>query len=148
MRDEHIISILESAPLAEIGEGEMATVRAHIDTCRECWRAYEAAQISASLLRARVAEASEPPPFFQTRVLAALRERRASDEASALGRLWKAAGALVSSMAATVAALAVLTVFAPGPQPATRTQQEDRVVASALNSYSAEEVLFDQGEAP
>ena len=129
----------------------MATLRAHTDTCLECRRAYEAAQISSALLRARIAEASEPPPFFQTRVLAALRERQASDESSALGRLWKATGALVSSMAATVAALALLSVFAPGSQPIMGTQQQEEepvVVASALNSYSAEEVLFDQNEPP
>ena len=144
MRDEHIIDMLESAPLAGLSEREEAAVRAHTATCAECRRAYEAAQISGLLLRERAAETFEPSPFFQTRVMAALRERRTSQEASALVRLWRTTGALVSSMAATVAALAVLTFFAPGTQPAAGTQE----VASAFDSYSAEEVLFDRDELP
>ncbi|HEV2914820.1 MAG TPA: hypothetical protein VGX92_16195 [Pyrinomonadaceae bacterium] len=145
MRDEHIISILESAPPALLGESELEAIRAHTVHCSECRRAYEAAQISALLLRERALETIEPSPFFQTRVMAALRERQASNETPALGRLWKATGALVSSMAATVAALAVLTIFAPVSQPSAGTQEE---IASAFNSYSAEEVLFDQNELP
>lgn len=142
MRDEHIISIIEDAPLSGLSESEMASIRAHTDTCAECRRAFEAAQISTLLLKERVAETIEPSPFFQTRVLAALRERQAVNEPSALRRLWNATGALVSSMAVTVAALVILTLFAPGSQP-TPKQQE---VATAYNSYSAEEVLFDQDD--
>jgi hypothetical protein len=47
-------------------------------------------------------------------------------------------------MAATVAALALLTLFAPGSQPTSGSQE----VASAYNSYSAEEVLFERSEPP
>ena len=144
MRDEHIISIIENAPLSDLSESELANIHAHTDQCVECRRAFEAARISTLLLRERVAETIEPSPFFQTRVLAALRERQAASETSALGRLWNATGALVSSMAATVAALAILTFFAPGSQPTTGPQQ----VASAYNSYSAEEVIFDQSDLP
>jgi hypothetical protein len=142
MRDEHIISIIEDAPLSRLSESELANIRAHADQCAECGRAFEAAQISTLLLRERVAETIEPSPFFQTRVLAALRERQAAQETSALKRLWNATGALVSSMAATVAALVVLTVFAPASQPTSGASE----VASAYNSYSAEEVIFDQGD--
>ena len=144
MRDEHIISIIEDAPLSGLSESELADIRAHTNQCAECLRAFEAAQISTLLLRERVAETIEPSPFFQTRVLAALRERQAAGETSALKRLWNATGALVSSMAATVAALAILTVFAPGSQPTPGPQE----VASVYNSYSAEEVLFDQNQLP
>jgi hypothetical protein len=45
-------------------------------------------------------------------------------------------------MVATVAALAVLTLVIPGGQSVSSTQE-----MSALNSYSAEEVLLDQREA-
>lgn len=144
MRDEHIMSIIENAPLSDLSESELANIRAHTEQCAECRRAFEAAQISTLLLRERVAETVEPSPFFQTRVLAALRERQAAGETNALRRLWNATGALVSSMAATVAALAILTVFAPGSQPTPGTQE----IASAYNSYSAEEVLFDQSDLP
>jgi anti-sigma factor RsiW len=144
MKDEHIISIIEDTPLSGLSESELSIVRAHTDRCAECKRAFEAAQISTLLLKERVAETIEPSPFFQTRVLAALRERQAVNETSALRRLWNATGALVSSMAATVAALVILTLFATGSQPTPRQQE----VVSAYNSYSAEEVLFDEDELP
>jgi hypothetical protein len=142
MRDEHIINIIEQAPLSSLSESDMAKIRAHTGSCAECRRAVEAAQISALLLHEREALTFEPSPFFQTRVLAALRERQAANETFSFKRLWKATGALVSSMAATVAALAILTFFAPGSQPAAGPQE----IASAFNSYSAEEVVFDQAE--
>lgn len=140
MKDAHIISILESAPLAGLGETDLVIVRAHVAHCAECRRAYHAAQISAQLLKERAAQEVELSPFFQTRVLAALRERQASTETSALRRLWKTTGALVSGMGATVAALAVLTFLAPSLEP---TPQQE--VASAFNSYSAEEVILARG---
>ncbi len=145
MRDEHIIGIIENAPLSGLSESELARVRAHTVHCAECLRAFEAAQVSTLLLRERAADTIEPSPFFQTRVLAALRERQAASEASAFRRLWNATGALVSSMAATVAALAILTLFAPDSATTTTGAQE---MASAYNSYTAEEVLFEQADAP
>jgi anti-sigma-K factor RskA len=144
MRDEHIISIIENAPLSGLSGSERAFIRSHTEQCAECRRALEAAQISTLLLKERAAETIEPSPFFQTRVLAALRERPMTNEISALRRLWNAAGALVSSMAVTVAALVILTLFAPGSQSAPEQQE----VVTAYNSYSAEEVLFDQDELP
>ncbi|HEV7860505.1 MAG TPA: hypothetical protein VGO91_17940 [Pyrinomonadaceae bacterium] len=144
MRDEHIINMLETTPLASLGESELATIRTHTGVCPSCRRAYEAARISALLLRERAAETFEPSPFFQTRVLAALREWPATNETSALRRLWQATGALVSSMAVTVAALALLTFIGPSHQPPKGPQG----VASAMNSYSAEEVIFDPHKMP
>lgn len=144
MRDEHIIGIIENEPLSNLSESELAKIRAHTARCLECRRAVEAAQISTLLLKERAAVTFEPSPFFQTRVLAVLRERRAADEAFSFKRLWKATGALVSSMAATVVALVVLTFFAPGAQPVPRPQE----MAPSLDSYSEEEVIFDQDELP
>jgi hypothetical protein len=51
--------------------------------------------------------------------------------------MWRAAGALASSMVATVAALAVLT-FAIPSQVTTVTPE-----TTALSAYSAEEVILD-----
>ncbi|HWS54985.1 MAG TPA: hypothetical protein VN228_12690, partial [Pyrinomonadaceae bacterium] len=93
------------------------------------------------LLRERPASTVEPSPFFQTRVLAALRERRAEEETPALSRLWRAAGALVSSMAAAVALLAVFTVAAPNFGLA----DEGEVVTTASDFYSTE-ALFVPAE--
>ena len=137
MREGHIKDTLDRTPLAALGEEELAAIRSHAEACGECARAYAAARAAASLLEARASEAFEPSPFFQTRVLAALRERQAAGEAWSLGRLWKAAGLLVSSMAATVAVLLALTFV--GPQQATPQQ-----IASA-DTPTAEDVIFDQG---
>jgi hypothetical protein len=137
MKDEHIKDMLDAAPFASFGESELAAMRSHADSCAECGRAYQAARVSASMLRERASQIIEPSPFFQTRVLAALRERQSAGEAWSLGRLWKAAGLLVSSMALTVAALAALAFVAP--QQATMQQ-----VASASDTYAAEDVIFNQ----
>jgi hypothetical protein len=145
MRDEHIISLIEKAPLASLREKELAAIRVHTGHCSDCLRAFQAAQISALLLKERAAEVFEPSPFFHTRVMATLRERQANGSwgnSWALGRMWRAAGSLASTMAATVAALAVLTFFIPG-SPVTSGPQQ---VSLLSNNYSAEEVLLDQSE--
>ncbi len=141
MKEKHITDILDSIPLSELSETDLTAVRTHAAQCSDCTRAYEAAQASAVLLRERAAETFEPTPFFQTRVLAALRERQAQEK-SVFQRMWETTGALVTSMAATVAALAVLTFFVPGIQPVTTTQE----MATASSSYSADEVIFNQDE--
>jgi anti-sigma-K factor RskA len=137
MRDEHIKRLLDEAPLSSLGKAELAAVRAHAEVCEDCRRAVAAAQLSTLMLKARAAETFEPSPFFQTRVLAALRERRAAEEERwTLARLWRSTGLLVSSMAATTAALAVFTFVAPSE--ATVAQDV------AGTTYTAESVIFDE----
>ena len=133
MKEIHIIELLEQAPLARLSESELNTIRAHTSVCQSCAKAYEAAQLSTLLVKERAAETFEPSPFFQTRVMATWRERQ--NVASPL-KMWKAAKALVSAMAATVAALAVLTFVVPDAG----TEFEPR----AANGYSAEEVIMGQ----
>jgi hypothetical protein len=144
MKEAHIIEMLERGPFDSLTADELAAIQTHAAVCSDCQRAYEAARIAALLLKERVAESFEPSPFFQTRVLAALRERRAADEVPALKRLWQTAGALVSTMALTVAALATLTFFAPAN---TQTLTESPTLATAVNNYSAEDVVFTPDEA-
>jgi anti-sigma-K factor RskA len=139
MKDKHIINLLESTSLAELSESDLSEVRAHADECAGCNQAFEAAQIAALLLKERAAETFEPSPFFHTRVMATLRERQAANEQWAWSRMWRAAGALASSMAATVAALAVLTFVIPGQTTVTPE-------TSALSAYSAEEVILNRGD--
>jgi anti-sigma-K factor RskA len=137
MRDEHIRRTLEEAPLSSLGKAELEALRAHADVCADCERAFDAARVSSLMLKARAAEVFEPSPFFQTRVLAQLRERRAAEEGWTLARLWKTAGLLVSSMAATVAALAVFTFVAPPEATAQAT----------VEPYTAESVILDESDA-
>jgi carotenoid cleavage dioxygenase-like enzyme len=141
MKDEHIISLIENTSLASLSENDLTVIRAHAKDCSNCFQAFQAAQVSQLLLKEHAAVQFEPSPFFHTRVFATLRERQAVNDSWAFGRLWRAAGALASSMVATVAALAFLTFVIPDAQVATVSQ------ASSLgNGYSAEEVILDQAQ--
>jgi hypothetical protein len=143
MRDKHIIAMLENTPLASLSATDVAAIRAHTDNCSDCLQAFKAAQVSQLLLKERAALAFEPTPFFPTRVLATLRERRTVNDSWAFARLWRAAGALASSMVVAVATLAVLTFTIPGTQVASGPNAN-----SLPNGYSAEEVILDQGSQP
>ena len=138
MTQQHIIHLLDSAPLASMSESEITMIRAHAEICVTCERAYEAAQLSALLIKERATEKIEPSQFFQTRVLAAVREQQADNRVPAFRRLWRSAGALVSSMAVTTAALAALSFLAP-----IQTPQETAV---ALSPYTTEAVVFDPNQ--
>jgi hypothetical protein len=140
MKENHIIDLLENRSFASLNESERTVIQAHAANCLSCARAYEATQIASSLLRVRAREVVEPSPFFHTRVMAALRERQ--NEVPAFKRLWQAAGALVSSMTATVALLAVLSFVIPG------TQTSGTAQALVSNGYSAEEVILNQNDLP
>ncbi len=141
MINEHVIGMLESKRFGRLDENDRAQIHAHAQACDSCRRAFEAAQVSALLLQERAAEDFEPPPFFQTRVLAALRERQSANETWAWSRLWRTAGGLASSMVATVATLAVLSFVVPS------TQNADSQSPSA-NAYSTESVVFDEKAVP
>ena len=136
MRDEHIIGLIENTSLASLSENDLTVIRAHAKECSNCFRAFEAAQVSLRLLKEHAAVEFEPSPFFHTRVLATLRERQAVNDSWAFGRLWRAGGALASSMVATVATLAFLTFVIPDTQLATVSQA----------GPSAEEVILDQAQ--
>lgn len=142
MKDNHITEILDSKPFASLSETEMVSIRTHVASCTSCSRAYDAAQISALLIKERADEAAQNSldanPFFQTRVMAAWRERQEMN-VSALRRLWNATGALVGTMAATTAALAVLTFVVPSSETTSQT-------TATLVPYSAESVVLDQSD--
>ena len=136
MKEKHITEVLDNASIANLSEFELNEVRIHVKSCASCRNAYEAARLSAVVIKSRAQVTIEPSPFFQTRVLAALREQQAVDSVPAMFRLWKSARALVSSMAVTTAALAVLSFVLPGPAVA-----DDQTVSA----YSVESVLMEQG---
>jgi len=141
MKDKHIIDILEKGPWASLTESEVRTITAHTAICAACRSAFEAARVSTLLVKERAAETMEPSPFFQTRVLAALRERQAKNNLPVFARLWKSAGMLVSSMALTTAALAAFSFLAPAA--GTGTSQN---TVTDLSPYSAEAVVFNQDQ--
>jgi hypothetical protein len=134
--NKHITEILDNASTAALSENELNEVRAHALECGPCRSAYEAARLSAVVLKSRAQAAIEPSPFFQTRVMAALREQREAESVPAFSRLWKSAKVLVSSMALTTAALGVLTFALPGTAAVADEQ--------AVSAYSAESVIMGQ----
>src|SRR5215217_3351764 len=134
--NKHITEILDRASIAMLSESELNEIRAHALECMSCRDAFEAARLSAVVIKSRVEATIEPSPFFQTRVMAALREQQAVETVPAMLRLWKSAKALVSTMAVTTAALAVVSFMQPS-QPATAPDQ-------AASVYSAYSVIMDQ----
>jgi anti-sigma factor RsiW len=142
MPNQHIIALLEEKPVGQLSADEMAAIESHVATCGDCLRAYRAARISATLIAARAAEGHTASPFFKTRVMAAIRDRRLSPEPAAWLRIWRAAGAMVLAMTTLVVVLIGLTVFnyplAAPPAP--------EAVASQ-NSYSPDALVFGQDEA-
>lgn len=143
--DKHIIVLIESAPLAGLSDADLTAIRTHTDDCSDCRKAFKAAQVSTLLLKEHAAQSFEPSPFFNTRLLATLRERQANlswTDVWAFGRMWRAAGALASSMVATVAVLAVLTFVIPANQVSSGPQ----ALSSLPNNYSAEDVMLYQNE--
>jgi hypothetical protein len=136
MKENHITEILESTPLGNLSDSDVKTIRTHAQVCEPCRRAYAAATISTLVIKERVKQTIEPSPFFQTRLMAAWREQQATENVPAIFRLWKSAGALVSSMALATVALAALSFMAPATQ--TPLPQE------TASAYSAESVIFDQ----
>ena len=139
MNNKHIKEILDNTPLRNLSKIELESIQIHVETCAACRRAYAAAQLSALLITGRAAEAEQNAlnanPFFQTRVLAAWREQQTAAGWS-LSRLWRATGAIVASMAATTAALAALTFFAPAADIVNQP-------TAAVVPYSAETVVFE-----
>ncbi|MDQ3473720.1 MAG: hypothetical protein M3447_08285 [Acidobacteriota bacterium] len=140
MKDQHIISLIENTSFGSISESDLETIRAHAAVCDACESAFAAARLASVMLQERTAETFAPSPFFQTRVMAHLRERQAENTWS-WDRIWRATGALASSMVASVAALAVLTFVIPDS-----STTGELVNASTRNTYSVEEVILNPGD--
>ena len=142
MPDSHIIRTLEEKPFDSLSGDDIASVESHIAICDECRSAYDAARIAAGLLQARTAETVDVGPFFKTRVMAAIREGRLSAEEPPLVRMWRAAGALVSTMAVLLVMLTGMTIFSASPD----SQIDVKTMAASQNLYSPEYVVLERGD--
>ena len=117
MKNEHILDILDEKAFSEFSQAEKEVIKSHTIKCSACLHAYESAKITSILLKTNNTESFEPPPFFQARIMANLREKQSKiSPLFAFARMWKASGTLVALMITTVLALIVLTVFAPSYQ--------------------------------
>ena len=143
MKDLHIISLLEEYPFSQISDRERARIEMHVANCADCRRALASAQISAAMLSARAAETIEPSPFFQTRMMAAIREQQREREPLTLFNLWKAAQAFVIPMIALIVILGSLTFWSLSASQSTPSVQP----TGNPNPYSAESVVFGEDNA-
>ena len=134
--NKHITEILDRASIAMLSESELLEIHVHTMDCMSCRDAFEAARLSAVVIKSRAETTIEPSPFFQTRVMAALREQQAVESVPAMLRLWRSAKVLVSTMAVTTAALAVVSFIQPS--------QTTPVVDQTASAYSAYSVIMDQ----
>ncbi|HYV82656.1 MAG TPA: hypothetical protein VE931_04020 [Pyrinomonadaceae bacterium] len=134
--NKHITEILDRASIAMLSESELLEIHVHTMDCMSCRDAFEAARLSAVVIKSRAETTIEPSPFFQTRVMAALREQQAVESVPAMLRLWRSAKALVSTMAVTTAALAVVSFTQPS--------QTTPVLDQTASAYSAYSVIMDQ----
>ena len=138
MKSNHITDILDSADLNNLSQSDSAQIQSHTADCGNCRRAYQAARVSSVLLRAHAAETFEPSPFFQTKVMAALREMQAANPVASFWRWWQASSLVVAAMLIAVVGLVVLTLFAPN------TLNESQERATAWDDYSTETVILNQ----
>jgi len=141
MKENHIVNLLERRSLGSLSVAELERVKAHTAACPECLLAYQAAQASLLLLQERASVIVEPPPFFQTKVLAAIREQKLSSKRLRFSRLWQTARPLVASMGALVVLLLALTFFNNSEPPT-----EPSNVAS-VNDSAPEWVIVDSDDA-
>lgn len=141
MPDKHIIRTLEEKPFDSLSGDDIASIESHIALCNECKSAYDAARVAAGLIQARSAETVDVGPFFKTRVMAAIRERRLSPEEAPLVRMWRAAGALVSGIAVLLVILVGMTIFSKSSDSTT-----EMTMAASQNLYSPEYVVLEPGD--
>lgn len=144
MNDKHITEVLDSVALAALSPSELDEIRAHARDCEPCNSAFAAAQLSALVIKERAQAVIEPSPFFQTRVMAALREQQATESVPALLRLWKSARGLVSSMALTTAALAALSFMVSTPATTTTDQTVALTAESVILGQDADDLTYEQ----
>jgi hypothetical protein len=142
VRENHIIKLLEEKPLGSLTASELDIVKAHTAGCSNCLRAYEAARASLLMLQERTSAIVEPSPFFQTKVMAAIREQNLAPKRLEFLKMWQLARPLVSSIGALIVMLLALTFFTDSSQP----QTEPSNLAS-INDDSPEWVIVDRDEA-
>ena len=141
MKSRHITKILDRTPFAELSESDLATISTHNADCQSCAQAVKAAHISSAVLKvlASAAASFEPSPYFQAKVLNALRERQnLRSPMAAFRRWWQASATMVMVMVMTVVGLGALNAFAP--PDAEQTQAE----VSNFNLYSTDAVILNQ----
>lgn len=134
----HIATILNEKRFSELTPAELTQISGHCAVCPDCASEFTAARIASELLFARAAAEVAPSPFFEARVLNALRERQmVRRPLLAFRRWWQASYGLVGAMVLLVVMFVGLTVFAPGSEGG-----EVQAEVSNFNLYSTDSVII------
>ena len=141
MSESHIIKLLESRSPASFTPAEIEAIRAHTALCVDCKRAYEAAQASWLLLQERASAVIPPTPFFENKVLAAIREQSLVSNRFEFLKLWQVARPLVISMGVLTLLLLAFTFLTDRSFVETEAPN-----VAALSENSPEWVLVGQDE--
>jgi predicted anti-sigma-YlaC factor YlaD len=142
MKSKHITETLDQTTFAELSKDELAAINEHNADCPSCRQSFEAARISSILLKVQSANVDEiaPSPFFQAKVMNALREKQnLRNPIEAFRRWWQASAVPVFMMVLTVAVLISLTVMAPQSNASDSTAE-----LSSFNLYSTDAVILNQ----
>jgi predicted anti-sigma-YlaC factor YlaD len=137
MKSKHITKILDETGFKNLTGAQRVEIQRHAESCGKCRAAFQAAQFSSVLLQSRSAETFEPPPFFETKILAALREKQVlANPIAAFWRWWQASSVVVFPILLVVITLMALTVFTP----------QQSVQATVADDFSADTVIFPSGD--
>jgi len=140
MKSKHITEIIDGAAFADLSEQDLAIIRTHVADCPNCKQAFKAAQVTSVLLKAKSEiPAPTPSPFFQAKVINALRERQNLQKPiEAFRRWWQASAAMVGLMVIIVACLVATSFMIP-------LASEDEVQAGTnFNLYTTDSVILNQ----
>ena len=134
MKSKHITTILDETPFKDLNREQLAEINSHTENCARCQSAFQASRISSALMKNRSPEVFEPSPFFETKVLAALREKQiVAKPIAAFWRWWQASSVVVFPILLVVITLMALTFFTP--------KQQVQATAST-DEFSTEQIIF------
>lgn len=139
MKNEHVLDLLDTSALRNIASGDLQAIKLHVAECAGCKHAFDAAVVSAALLEARISESesAEPSPFFNVKVMNAIRAKaNVRQPIAAFQKWWQASFSMVSIMLIAVFGLATLAMLVPA--------QDNEAFTSATGMYTPDTVIMDQ----
>lgn len=141
MRVVHVTEIIDRKGLGTLADDERELVEVHAAECAECAEALFSARFALGMLRSHSETVkAAPPAFFETRVLAAIREKNVEKLPFwSFRRWWQASYGMVSAMVLIAAVLGMLTLFAPA--------SNDQADMSNYSIYSTEADILNQRSA-
>jgi hypothetical protein len=126
---------------SEVESAELSGIELHAEGCASCQRAYSSWAISQELIKARAVDEVQPPPFFNRRVMALIRERKAAPQAASLADFWRASKMVFGSIIAVILILVSLTIVTSVRTGSTEPT-DSASTELAVGNNSAEQVVM------